>query len=189
MDEVLAFVRKFIQQEYEFNKILHTERDDASMQAARAQIRAYFADDFANFDQGPDYRRPSQPDNTFFEDGQLQFDRGWIVPRTFFQLKQYQHPEIGQLFRAYTSSIHRSEPGHNGYANNFFITRQNNDLRIITRYRLHDPRGRGRVMITDHGLMWAASGGLKIQTMGKLVAVHKLEPPDQPADRAEYDAE
>lgn len=113
-----------------------------------------------------------------------------IIPRTLFQIKQYQNPKVGEglarwlvddeLFACYTS--YTENTGRElGYNKLFYVAKTDQGLKIIydLTYGVKDPE-------------WRHSHDLKINQVknpGELIAVEKYQAPEEPNSLADYNAE
>ena len=80
------------------------------------------------------------------------------------------------------------------YGINFYAARVDGELRIVSQYVTCDEcsmsgRVNGRPCSECKGTGWRYMDGRRLETLGTLVQVAKLQPPSAPEHRKEYDAE
>lgn len=183
MRKVEAFIQDFIRAEYEALVAQYTERDEAAFQAKRAKLKAFFANGTE-----PELSRIGPPDEDWFAAGERMMELKSLAPRVLFQVKAYRHPEYGRLYRAYLSSI--AAPRGQGplYFKNYFIAERDGQLKIVSHYDLDIIPDQEGDRLEDGGLAWIWTSGDRLRTLGELEDSRKFQPPDDPAQRAEYEA-
>lgn len=185
MDEVMAFLREYIEKEYEAERASFTERDEAKFTERLVALHPYYE---GNLRTG--LSRPIE-----FTDAEWERRRakaGEVIPRNLFQVKRYRHPRFGDVYRAYVSFTKTYGAGTCNYS--MFVREIDGALKVFALYHMchtcygtgsddgdacADCRGRGWTWATGHDF-----GG----DFGSLVEVRKLQPPG-PRCLPEYDAE
>lgn len=186
MEEVAAFLRDYVEAEHAAQMCLYTERDDAVLQVKLDTLQTFHAPAVP-----PDVRAPLVRDESWFS--QAAETLGSIQPRVLFQIKHYQHPELGDLFRAYVSSNLRAGKKV-GYFASLYLAGHEGRLRIVSRYLIClDCEGAGRVNGKKcrecKGKGWEYFYGLKLPDPGALIEVRRLRSPDIAQNRVDYDSE
>jgi hypothetical protein len=192
MNEAVDFFQRFIRAEYEMAEAAYGERD-SSLYAKKLEA-------FEGFLKGvrtPDSRVRGIDDlelgilgEDWFETGQQVLEQ--LRPRTLFQVKQYLHPELGDVFRAYVSDSRAFIV--DVYGANLYAARVEGELRIISLYATCDEclmtgKVDGRTCPECKGTGWRFLDGSRLDDPGKLVEVRKLQPPSSRQQREEYEAE
>lgn len=181
MDDVIAFARDLIAAEFDALVAKFTEPDEARFGALVAGLQTRF-----DYEIQRDFQRNAD-DPSFFDKGARAVER-MLAPRTLFQVKAYRCPDHPTLFRVYVGPAVRSRSAPARYSTNFYLAPSARGLRVIARYDVQ-MTDRGMTLITSGGVSWLWMAGEKLSSLGDLAEVRKIEPPDDPAHRAEYEAE
>ncbi|MEQ8996794.1 MAG: hypothetical protein RID53_09865 [Coleofasciculus sp. B1-GNL1-01] len=171
MEEAITFIRNFIDKEYETWVACWSEPDNNVFRPKRSELNTLYEGDLKS-----DIYRPRQVDESYFEEGKEQLEQ--TQPRIFFQVKKYQHPTHGNLYRCYVSSTLR---GRSTYSTCFYLANTENGLKIVSQYNVSSDPG--------NGISWNWRGGLKLDKLGELVEVRKFQAPTDPEHLKEYEAE
>jgi hypothetical protein len=168
MNDVIEFMKDFINQEYETLIHIRTELD-AGLVETKINILNRF---FQGLNSGLYLSNSRTLEAKEVVISQLQ-------PRKLFQVKQYLHPTIGILYRGYLSS---SFYGDQDYFANFFIAATERGLKIISRYHLCNTcNGAGHLRdnpcMECHGFGWQWRGGSQLNILGEFVAVQQFQSP------------
>lgn len=192
LDEATDFFQRFLQAEYEMAAAAYSEPDSALY---AKKLEAYEA--LLENVRTPHSRVRGVDDLELGILGEDWFETGkdilkGLKPSTLFQVKHYAHPELGDLFRAYVS--HPAAYLAKDYGINFYAARVDGELRIVSQYVTCDEcsmsgRVNGRPCSECKGTGWRYMDGRRLETLGPLVQVAKLQPPSAPEHRKEYDAE
>ncbi|KAB8139997.1 hypothetical protein F8S13_25965 [Chloroflexia bacterium SDU3-3] len=166
MEEVIAFIKDFIEQEYLAFRASALERDEEAYEAQRDIVDSMYGAGLTT-----EVNRDPEPSEDWFADADRYL--GDINPRTLFQIKAYDHPEYGTLYRCYVSSYSKWSPS---YSSSLYVARRKSGLRIIARYN-----------IAENRKDWNYRGGQRIEPLGDLIEVRQFQPPSDPVDRAEYE--
>lgn len=184
MEDIIAFMQAFVAKEYEAYRTLYAEREYAVFAQRRRELDRFFS----WFRGGPPYRFPDQSDEEF-DAAKAALDN--IRPRTLFQIKQYEHPVLGNLYRSYTSDTLSTDATN--YFANFFVAYDGTDRRIVAEYLVClICQGSGEVdediCPECNGEGWEHFGGIELdlENLGPLIAVRRLQPPDSHAQRMDY---
>lgn len=184
MEDIIALMQAFIVKEYEAYRALYTEREYAIF----AQRKRGLDQLFSWFRGGPPYRSPNQSDEEF-DVAKAALDN--IRPRTLFQIKQYGHPALGDLYRSYTSDTLITDATN--YFANFFVAYHGTDSRIVAEYLVClTCQGSGEVdediCPECDGEGWEHFGGLELdlENLGPLIAARRFQPPDSHAQQVDY---
>lgn len=107
--------------------------------------------------------------------------------RILFQIKEYEHPEEGIIYRCYFSSL--DKPYEEGeYEYNINLIMSDKKRAFISRYKLKNDWYDLPKLNTDLS-DYKNVGGLEFDTLGTLKAVHKFKEPFDPLMLEEYNAE
>jgi hypothetical protein len=180
MDEVIDFLRDYIETEYQILLVRYSERDEQLFLGQLAQIKPFLAPGVeSNLERPP-------PDEDWFTIGKKMIAGGAVAPRTLFQVKMYRHSEHGDLYRAYVSDTSRPRGKRSNYFANFFVAPVLQQLKIISRYDLDILPDQKGERFEAQGLSWIWHSGLTIEELGTLIEVRKLQVPDESFALAEY---
>lgn len=168
---------------YEAMIAKYTEREEEIFRSKVRQVAQFLGSDVDVM-----LARPSSPNNRWFTVGKEMVQSGTIVPMRVLQIKEYQHPTLGALFRIYASST--LNPTHKplDYATNFYVAATRGALKIISRYD-NDILPQESSRIVAGGLSWMHYGGMALDTLGSLIRVRKYHPPHSQAQLEEYESE
>lgn len=112
--------------------------------------------------------------------GDTEQNRQWaadVKPRQILMVKQFQHPEAGDLYAVYTTP---EDPKFAVmYGEILYVARKDGELKIVSRYRKGFPGA---------GITWEWMGGERIDDPGTPEEVRKLLAPQNPEHKADYDA-
>jgi hypothetical protein len=184
MQVILPLIEAFIQAEHEALIAQYSERDAALFQDKRAKVEKFFANGIE-----PEIRRPAAPDETWFAAGKRMLELKSLAPRVVFQIKLYRHPRYPRLYRAYLSSTAPARGKRLMYFKNYFVAEQDGDLKIISHYDYDLITDQEGERLVDGGLSWIWNDGQVLDTLGDFEKSWKFQAPDDPAQRAEYEAE
>lgn len=187
MDEAIDLLRKFISAEHEARVAAYTMLDDSKRRAKAEEALQYF-DPSELLVIGFAWERT--PSEDFIIKCKPTVDR--MRPRILFQIKQYKHPELDALYRAYLS--HPFNYSETGYDQSMYLARTEDGLKIISQYAIcMNCNGIGTAdaeMCEEcQGTGWEHAGGMQLERPGELVEVRKFEAPLAPVSRADYDSE
>jgi hypothetical protein len=184
MQPILQFVEAFVPAEFEALVAQYSERDEAVFRAKRARVEEFFGRGMQ-----PELRRPDRADEDWFAAGKRMIALNTLAPRTLFQIKAYQHPNYQRLYRVYMSSS--TAPRGKGplYFKNYFVSDQGGQFKIVSHYDLDLITDQAGNRLNDGGLTWIWNDGEVLETLGDFVQSQKFQAPDDPAQRAEYEAE
>jgi hypothetical protein len=167
MEDAINFIQAFIGKEYEALVAQWTERDDSIFEEKRNEVRQFYGAYLT-----PEVNRPEPVDNKWFKKGKKYLDM--IQPRVLFQVKQYEQPTLGNLYRCYVSTTQRDD---NNYFSCLYIGNTEQGVKIVAQYN------------TDFEGGWNWRGGVKLDTLGKLIEVRKFQAPTDPENLKDYEAE
>jgi hypothetical protein len=186
LDAAVEFIRDFITAENAALHAQYTEHNQAAFDKKLDRLKEFYADDVA-----PDVNDPGERDAAFFKESAESLDS--VKPRLLFQVKRYEHPKLGDVYRAYVSNNTRSGKKSLYFAN-LYVAGKGKERKIIANYVLcRNCAGLGKVdgkkcpECKGDGWLWA--GGTHMPKLDKPVEVHKLHAPDKPEHLAEYEAE
>lgn len=182
-DEVVQFARAFVKAEYDALLARHTEPDDAKFRKKSTSVQKYLG-------RGVEIplQRPIKTDDNWFNTGKEMVKYGTLAPRKIFQIKRYDNGSGGPLYRVYASSHTRPRRGGYPYGSSLFLREEGSRLEVISIYDL-DILGQEGQHLKSDGLTWILASGDKVARLGEPSAVRKIEPPDHPEHRADYDRE
>lgn len=173
---LLDFLDRWRQCEFEALRDSYTERDETIYRRRLAALEGFYARG-----HWPHAERPAPPDEEWFRLGD-DYAKRWLMPRVIFQVKEYRHPAMGSLWRAYVSHVSRTLDASSAYFACMFVARQDEDLRLISTYHVDLDATQLRPDLRD----WCHRGGQELDQLGRLSAVMKLQAPTEPRDLAEY---
>lgn len=165
MDEVVAFITYFIEQEHCAFRAAAEERDERRYAAQRDIVGRMYGGFLTT-----GVSRPNDPDEQWFEQGPCYL--AGIRPRALFQIKAYAHLLYGVLYRCYVSDTARAS---DTYFASLYVARKRAGLRIVAEYGIARAR-------RD----WVFRGGERVLPLGALVGLRQFQPPAHPLDQAEY---
>ena len=180
MDEAIAFMQSFIEQEYLAFKASYEERDEDVYEDQRELVDRMYGAGLSTI-----VNRDIQPDETWFAEASRHL--AVLKRRTLFQVKKYDHPAYSSVFACYVSSPIgwlRQKDGvetaewSDSYDWVLYIAKVMNrrtgqpNYKIITQQNT----GSGRFL------------GSPLEPLGALQAVKQFQPPFDPQDLAEYEA-
>jgi hypothetical protein len=184
MDEVIGFIKQFIQAEYEAEVARFSEPDyDVFSEKAERVDACYVPDLYGTVS------RPMSLPAAVFE--KMKRQAAEVTPRVLFEIRQYQHPKLGALYRCYLSD-RRRRPEGTSYFDNKFVASTEEGLKIIASYERCDAcQGSGKVdgeRCRECELEgWRMGAGAKLRALGPLVERRKLTPPTDPQDLPLYE--
>ena len=184
MNEAVAFMGRFIEFECLTAKLIYTEESDEVVEAKLDELAEFYA-----LGARPDVYRMPKNDREYFIKGR-EFAKS-VSPRVLFQIKQYDHPVYGEIYRCYVS--HYLRPGNTAVYNaNLYVLHSNNNLRIISKYTIctacqGTDRVDGEVCPECELDGWNHSNGVEFEELGMQKGVLKIRPPDDPVQRTEYE--
>ena len=186
MDAIVEFIRDFISAENAALYAQYAERSQTAFLKKLDHLRTFYAEGVA-----PDVNDPGKRDAAFFKECAESLDE--VKPRLLFQVKHYEHPKLGDLYRAYVSNNTRSGK-RSLYFANIYVAGKGKERRIIANYVLcRDCAGLGKVdgkkCPECKGAGWLKAGGAQIPKLDKPVEVRKFLAPDKPEHLIEYEAE
>ena len=185
MDEIIRFVKALLQAEYDALAVQPSDRLDASLYRAKLeQVNSFFSTKILE-----DLGQIISPQDGLFEPGEKRINTELLRPRPIFQIKAYEHPELGDIFRVYVGLPWQTKEGQSGYFANYFVANTEEGLKIVSRYLLDLFAESSDSRFEDGSLSWIWSGGLEFTTLGRLVEVRKFEIPSEPASLEEFESE
>jgi hypothetical protein len=171
MDDVIAFLKKYVKAEKDAYVASFQEADAAKFEAKLERAQEFYWE----APGGTLEMSLGQPDDA--GDKEAYGDADKKEGRHVFLVKKYDHPKLGELYAAWASSARPRFAV--SYGEILYVARKDGELKIISRYKLGMP-GPGRDF--EH------LGGEEIDDPGEPVEVRKLEAPEKPDDKADYDA-
>ena len=171
MDKAVAFIRTYIEKEYDTEIAHYTERDDSVFKAKLTELNKMYAAGLTS-----EIYRPKGVPESRFKRWQKQLEQ--TQKRVLFQVKKYNHPDHESLYRFYLSS---TQLGDDTYFTCFYLANTENGLKIVSQYNVSSDQG--------NGISWNWRGGLKLDKLGELVEVRKFQAPTDPEHLKEYEAE
>ncbi len=180
IEVAVEFIKAFIEKEYQALVSQYTERDEAIFQAKVAELEAYYEPDIPSM-----LNRPNPPDEEWFELGKQSVEQS-LTPRILFQIKEYEHPSLGKLYRCYVGQNFRARNNNQAhYILNLYVAQKDGGLKIVSKYHID----RNKTTL-DTGLdSWSYRDGIELETLGNLLEVRKFREPTPPEQLAEYLAE
>ena len=161
MEDAIHFIQAFISKEYEALIAQWTEPDNSLFKTKRREVNSFYGPDLAT-----EVNRPRSVDDKWFKGAKKYLDM--IQPRILFQVKQYEHSTLGNLYRCYVSTTQRS---NTTYFACLYIAKTEQGLKIVAQYN------------TDFEGGWNWRGGVKLETLAKLIEVRKFQAPTDPENR------
>lgn len=168
MEEVISFLKKYVQQEYDTFVTVHTEKDDETAEDAIDKLY----DEFYGPGMRARVQRPMNPSKNFFW-GKKEINKK-LQKRLLFQVKQYEHPKRGDLFAGYLSDVF---PGSTGYGSMVYIKQEGDTWQIIADHAWNRDQ-----------MEWEHTSGEELKSPGKLKGKKKLQPPTLKEDLQDYEA-
>lgn len=184
LEIVSEIMQAFVQAEYSALVLQYTEPDDHHYKKEQAKVEQFLAKGVVS-----GLQRPSHPNPSWFVTGEAMIAQNQIAPRTIFQIKQYEHPQTGHLFRVYASHTAKGNSKRLSYFVNFFVIAIRGEWKIISRYDLDLLPEQDGKRFSDGNLSWIWHSGRQWQALGMLQAVKKITPPTDPDSLAEYERE
>lgn len=187
IDEVTLFIQNFIFAEHEAKVAASTERNDI-IRIQKAEAALQYFDPSTGIDLTFAWERT--PDEESIERSKQTVER--MRPRILFQVKQYKHPKLGILYRAYVSTPYTY---NTSYSDSIYLTiTAEYGFKIISKYAYcMDCEGTGKkgdnLCYMCKGSGWEYAGGMELDTLGDLISVHKFKAPTDPASLKDYEAE
>ncbi|HZS41670.1 MAG TPA: hypothetical protein VFF06_32795 [Polyangia bacterium] len=186
MDDVLEFARRYLAEEYEIGRAAWLIADEKEYRARLKQYESMYAKP-----GGLGLGRPTTQTEEQRKAGAERLKLSKDEPGILFQVKEYEHPKLGQIYRIYTSGhIH---PRHKAtmYLSGHIVQRTKDGLKIVARYQFCDTCHatgvfEGKKCPDCEGQGWIYRGGEKVGDPGKLVAVRKVQAPTDEASLEEY---
>lgn len=184
IDSAVEFFQGFIAKEREAEVALANERDDAVFEALVDELNTFYTGDIAT----TIYREPEADEASFsFYQRKLQGRKTPIL----FKVARYAGPRGAALYRAYASSNLEAD---DTYFTTYWAKVKRGKLKIVAQYnRCTECQGTGKVNGRTcpecKGRGWNWRGGEHIDDPGKPEEVRKLQPPADPQDLADYEAE
>lgn len=167
MEEAVAFIHNFIEKEYAALRAAALERDEEVYKTQRRVVNRMYAGDLIT--ELP--LRLGDQDEWFAKAARYLENK---KPRTLFQIKAYAHHSYQRVYCCYVSDFMNVSTS---YFQNLCVAQAAVGLRIIAAY-----------LVTFDRKGWKYSGGQRIEPLGDLIEVRQFQPPENPVDRAEYDA-
>ena len=183
MEKIKQFIEQFIQAEYNFSYAEYSmEISDEECQQIADRANAFL--------YHPQYERATSIEE---RKGNEQWEQRYkaklqkIIPRTFFQIKHYENPFLGDgLKRIVTGTdLYACYVGYNlnverplFFSSIFYVAQTNEGLKIIYQKLFDDEKG-----------TWKHSHDLKaaqVLDAGKLIAVEKYQAPEEETSLADY---
>lgn len=173
MDEIVAFVERYAQAEYEEQIASYTEKKYSVYMDKQKAVKAFMEPTVTS-----GFSRTAFESDAYF--GQFAPKAERLAPRTLFQIKKFAHPKYVDVWQAYVSGDHR---GDADYDRSIYVAKVGDELKIVAIYVL-DPEAE------DEGeLLWIRYRGSKLQHLGEPLEVKKIKPPTFELHREEYDAQ
>jgi hypothetical protein len=135
-------------------------------------VRQFVKEEYLLWQAETDVRRPKRPESEWFIDAEK--SAAVIQERKIFQVKLYELPEFGLTTGSYLSSKHK---GMSSYFELLLTSEVHGRLKIISS------------ALSDREGYFDYHDGAEFEQLPKPLQVVKLEPPTDPADLEEYNAE
>lgn len=180
MDEAIAFIQNFIEQEYLAFKASYEERDEDIYEDQRELVDLMYGGGLRT-----NVNRDLNTSEEWFAEAPRHLAA--LKRRTLFQVKQYAHPNYGSVYACYVSSPIgwlRQKDGvetaewSDSYDWVLYVAK------IVNR-RTGQPNFK---IITQQNTGSGRSLGNPLEPLGALQAVKQFQPPADPQDLAEYEA-
>jgi hypothetical protein len=168
MKKFAEFIESFVNEEYACWLLAYTERDTELFQSKINNFKKIFYEG----DIYVDIRRRNSVDETWFNEAKT-FLSG-TQKRLIFQLKRYLIPKYGDIHAAYLST---ADAGGNTYFLLVICQKINEDFKIIS------------IAHTDFEGYFEHHDGIEFEQLPRPLEVVKFQPPADPADLEEYNAE
>lgn len=179
IEAATGFIKAFIKEEYEALVSQYTERNSEIFQGKLEKLKKFYAPGIL-----PDVNRSPFTSERWFEEGKKTVE-SVLAPRVLFQVKEYEHPTLGKIYRCYVSNTTTARNNQHSYFANFYLTDRKDGLKIVAKYHIDR-----EITNLDGGLEgWNNRGGIELETLGKLNEVRKFQEPSDPKHLAEYQAE
>lgn len=185
LDQIILFIRNFIATEFDAELARLCAPDRKTFREKASKVDAFCSSALAGT-----ISRPMHVSAKELEETKEQAMAS--KPRTLFEVREYRHPQHGELFRCYLSDLTRWPKGTR-YSESKYVAQTDDGLKIIASYRICFAccgfgTCEGKKCRDCGGLGWQPAGGVEFAMLGKLVAVRKLEPPTNPADLPLYES-
>ncbi|HYH02627.1 MAG TPA: hypothetical protein VEC37_05965 [Bacillota bacterium] len=180
MEELIYFLEKYIEDEHKMFIAGLSEKNVSLFKKEYENFKTkYYQYGIGNFN----ITTPRQPYGEYFERGKQIIANA--IPRIIFQVKKYNHPEWGVMYRCYLSGTSPSINMEKNYEENFFIVKKDGDYNIISIYTTPIEIKKLHPDLRE----WDHRQGIEIKELGTLVEVKKFQPPEDPVQLEEYKAE
>jgi hypothetical protein len=187
MKEVVEFLQRYIQQEYEVIMAKYTELDYNAFQKKIPEV-----DQFYSSEDGIYYSltRPREMSPAEWEE--MAAAGKALRPRVLFQVKKYKHSKLGEVCRAYLSGEKPSAQGR--FMQLVSVAGTEEGMRIISMDRMClSCGGNGKIgdapCKTCKGVGFQHAEGRKLGKLGPLLENNRLQAPTHPKSLADYEAE
>jgi hypothetical protein len=188
MDQVVDFLRAFLQADYRMQYGKLSEPDDAKFMAlVRAADVFYDGKDFGSGGSRMDDKPASLYASESYRKAAAE-----LHPAPLFAVAEYQHGK-GPLYRAWTG-MDTTGPRGTSLFYNYYVQPRQGALKIVARYTICTTcLGAGSTAEAPtcracRGEGWEHRGGARFKLLGRLVAVRKLAAPTDPLSQAAYQA-
>jgi hypothetical protein len=185
MDEAIAFLQEFTKRELEALISRAGDPDPVFKEKLAAAEEMLVGTNFT-LDAGRTENLPPEKLAKMAER-----DRKRLVQRKILVVQKYQSKGFGELYRAILSDT--SVWAKVDYYDLYAVQRRPEGFKIISHYRIcPECSGAGEIngkrCINCYGAKWITPRGEQIGDYGTLVETRKLLPPENPVQRADYDA-
>jgi hypothetical protein len=173
MDEIIEFVKRFIDAEFRALRASYLEGDEQKygelVRNAEAMLESR-----PGWPMSLGFGRAPNPDTQWLESMRTAAEQ--FVPRALFVVRRVEHPVRGPLYVAIVSSTDRDGGGE--YDERWAIEPRGSSPRIVARQTI-DFRRRDRVV-------WDDAAGEPVDIQGPIVEERRLVEPDSPLHRADW---
>lgn len=176
MDDVIEFVRRFIDAEYRALRASYVEPDEARYREVAREAEGML-DSRPGWPMSLGFGRPPNPDAARLASMRSAAEQ--FTPRTLFAVRRIEHPKLGPLFVAVVSSFDKDGGGE--YDERWVVRRSEGGPRIIARQTL-DFAERSR-------LVWEDGSGEPIDIESPVLEERRLAEPEVALHRADWSAE
>jgi hypothetical protein len=168
LNEAIRFTERFVTDEHNLWQEAYLSADDAAFWSHRDAFNAeYFSGDIET-----NVRKPRTPSPEWLADAKDSISV--LQKRPVFQVKLYRLPEYGLVVGSYLGGRY---VGNDSYFELLLLAQHGNALKIITQ-NLSDQEG-----------YFDYLSGVEFEELPKPIEIIKFQPPSDPADLAEYNAE
>lgn len=168
MEEIIAFLKAFIEAENKFLLSLYGEINNNKYDAATANLYKFYAKGLS-----PGAGRPDPLPVSWKKTGTEKIKT--IIKRSLFQVKEIEHEKFEVLFAAYLSlpSLYAKED----YFSIFYVSKVNDTLKLISKYD---------IVPESKKLQWEWTQGYQFDSFGGVKSVKKIMSPNKTRDLTDY---